>query len=140
MANVVCLVEAPPTCHGCDTVQVDGKAMKVERQPLFTSADIIDIEKTIDPINGMPALIFRFKPDSSRRIKFLTLRYIEDRIGEYQYDPRQVPLMVGSRVISNAALMEPFGESMVISGLPHTEIDAYFALLTQPSGTPPASQ
>lgn len=138
--GLVCRVEASTTCGGCDTIEISGTYVRVERRPLFTAADIVEITKSPDAATGQWGLTFRFTPEAGRRMEFMTNRYDSRRIGEYLDDRRRLPLMVGQRVISAAPLAGPFGKEMMFGGLTRTDVDAYFALLTQPAGTPPASQ
>ncbi|MEC4338571.1 hypothetical protein VPH13_07550 [Stenotrophomonas pavanii] len=87
--------------------QWQGQTLALRDPPLAGSADIADVRYVQDS-NGQPALQIRYRPEAHQRIHDGTAALVGQRAA----------ISVDGRVLMVATVQGPFGESMMLSGLP----------------------
>lgn len=87
--------------------QWQGETLALREPPIAGSADIADVRYVQDS-NGQPALQIRYRPEAHQRIHDGTAALVGQRAA----------ISVDGRVLMVATVQGPFGESMMLSGLP----------------------
>ncbi len=87
--------------------QWQGATLTLREPPIASSADIADVRYVLDQAN-QPGLQIRYRPEARQRIHDGT----EALVGQ------RAAISVDGRVVMVATVAGPFGESMMLSGLP----------------------
>ncbi|OBU69078.1 hypothetical protein A9K58_04950 [Stenotrophomonas maltophilia] len=88
-------------------VQWQGETLALREPPIAGSADIADVRYVLDQ-DKQPGLQIRYRPEAHQRIHDGT----EALVGQ------RAAISVDGRVLMVATVKGPFGESMMLSGLP----------------------
>ncbi len=88
-------------------VQWQDETLALREPPIASSADIADVRYVLDQANR-PGLQIRYRPEARQRIHDGT----EALVGQ------RAAISVDGRVLMVATVAGPFGESMMLSGLP----------------------
>lgn len=89
------------------SVQWQGGTLALREPPIAGSADIADVRYVLDE-GKQPGLQIRYRPEAHQRIHDGTAALVGQRAA----------LSVDGRVLMVATVKGPFGESMMLSGLP----------------------
>ncbi|EPG5380069.1 hypothetical protein H8M10_09940 [Stenotrophomonas maltophilia] len=87
--------------------QWQGETLALREPPIADSADIADVRYVLDA-GQEPGLQIRYRPEARQRIHDGTAALVGQRAA----------ISVNGRVLMVAAVKGPFGESMMLSGLP----------------------
>ncbi len=88
-------------------VQWQGETLALREPPIAGSADIADVRYVLDA-GQQPGLQIRYRPEAHQRIHEGTAALVGQRAA----------ISVDGRVLMVATVQGPFGESMMLSGLP----------------------
>ncbi|KRG53882.1 SecDF P1 head subdomain-containing protein [Stenotrophomonas maltophilia] len=89
------------------SVQWQGETLALREPPIAVSADIADVRYVLDA-GQQPGLQIRYRPEAHQRIHDGTAALVGQRAA----------ISVDGRVLMVATVKGPFGESMMLSGLP----------------------
>ncbi|WP_313299480.1 hypothetical protein [Stenotrophomonas sp.] len=89
------------------SVQWQGETLALREPPIAGSADIADVRYVLDEAK-QPGLQIRYRPEAHQRIHDGTAALVGQRAA----------ISVDGRVLMVATVQGPFGESMMLSGLP----------------------
>ncbi|ARQ91766.1 SecDF P1 head subdomain-containing protein [Stenotrophomonas maltophilia] len=89
------------------SVQWQGETLALREPPIAGSADIADVRYVLDEAK-QPGLQIRYRPEAHQRIHNGTAALVGQRAA----------ISVDGRVLMVATVQGPFGESMMLSGLP----------------------
>jgi len=87
--------------------QWQGETIALREPPIASSADIADVRYVLDE-GKQPGLQIRYRPEAHQRIHDGTAALVGQRAA----------ISVDGRVLMVATVKGPFGESMMLSGLP----------------------